>query len=383
MMPLSIEHESNKEPLSFSFLLRSISLLVVLVVTSLFLIAPYYQTSFMQQHNTEVSTALKETTTLIGNSTIYLSSIVERWRQGLPIMNASLLELLQRTGTGPDCDCASSNEPTCCLRSVIVFHKMGHVVTDELFGACVFMVNIAFKSVRPHQMPLTPDYRSVLVLRNIWTALASGYLYHKRGMECWLDPYGEPRPNNRLQNTDWQNYFTAKNDTALTLCHYLRDQPEALGMRAYMEFIFRRKGGYRGLCIDLAIMNNVEIVKEKSMLVCYEDLLKTPKDTFDRMLHFLYPSNTKETHSNSNDGKSDDQPEGDVPVSTPSLLGQCYQTARTRVDSAFTGQDHYTGAHATNHDPELRSRLVALAKQIDAKFFNSQVAFLDTMIPCR
>ena len=42
-----------------------------------------------------------------------------------------------------------------------------------------------------YRFPFTGDYRHVVVTRNWYDAIISGYLYHKSCKERWLDWFGE------------------------------------------------------------------------------------------------------------------------------------------------------------------------------------------------
>jgi len=104
---------------------------------------------------------------------------------------------------------AASQKHACCQRAVIRSHKFGFVLVNELFRGInggnvgddkVKLVDpgqgpgsrryvsslVATSSVRAGRNATTAgastarDFRLVLVLRNIYEALASGYLYHKR-----------------------------------------------------------------------------------------------------------------------------------------------------------------------------------------------------------
>ena len=53
--------------------------------------------------------------------------------------------------------------------------------------------------------------RTVVVIRDLFDATVSGFLYHKTGHECWLDEDGIPNadtshPNDWLLHLDWQKY---------------------------------------------------------------------------------------------------------------------------------------------------------------------------------
>jgi len=107
--------------------------------------------------------------------------------------------------------------------------------------------------------PPMVDYRLVLVVRDIYASLVSGYLYHFTGRECHLDHYGDPLPEgqNPFANVKrWHRYLKGELDPprrGRTLCQYLADESERAGMKAYMEYIFNSQ--YQTL------MNNWALVR--------------------------------------------------------------------------------------------------------------------------
>ena len=55
------------------------------------------------------------------------------------------------------------------------------------------------------------DYRDVIVTRNIYESIASGYLYHKTGKECWLSSHGLPESFQKYYSRNlfhWQSIIS-------------------------------------------------------------------------------------------------------------------------------------------------------------------------------
>jgi len=46
------------------------------------------------------------------------------------------------------------------------------------------------------------------------------------------------------------------------------------------------------------------------------------------------------------------------------------------------GHQNYTGGHSTPHDPVLRGHLVDLIKELDEKYYNGEIAWLNEILPC-
>ena len=80
---------------------------------------------------------------------------------------------------------------------VITTHKWGYVSTMEW---CHKQPNCTFHEAFP-RFPRNMRYRAdVVVARNVYEAVASGYTYHRRGGECWVNENFEPNPYPRGGN---------------------------------------------------------------------------------------------------------------------------------------------------------------------------------------
>lgn len=64
------------------------------------------------------------------------------------------------------------------------------MLTQELFQK---PFSLTTSKIRPQYIPSDGDFRHVLVARDIYQAIASGYLYHESGHECWLTFNGQSR----------------------------------------------------------------------------------------------------------------------------------------------------------------------------------------------
>lgn len=216
-------------------------------------------------------------------------------------------------------------------------------------------------------------------------ALASGYLYHTTGRECWLNAQGEvvQRPD-KIERVHpyhinyWYKYagyplIPPSNNR--TLCEYLFDESLENGMRAYVDFSFRiyyqlyftrlalaiiPTFGYEGdknSNDDDDISSLLSYVKDRTYVVCYEDLIKDMDGTKADMDSFLL---------NKNDWTSS------------AKLEKKQYTKRSKRDT----QPLYNGGHSTSHDPILRRRLKNYIQHVDKKYYNGEIAWLDSIAPC-
>jgi len=293
----------------------------------------------------------------------------------------SLADLMQKSSAESPCSCINRNKPECCQRAVLRSHKMG----VELIGAIRKSGAIKPRQyVRPfgkfkgdklanysylnklkrfkerilggtgyQRQQSESDFRVILVVRNIYDACVSGYLYHKGGHECWLGVNGEPREDMHLLS-GWYWFIKSfriepKNRT---LCQFLKDESEELGMRAYIEYVFRAK--YALLLANYALAREFQFFHDRTRAVCFSALTSSADllaQKLDDMLDFLYgPSN-------------------------PSRRREVNGTLLASV----TG---YSGGHATSTDPGLRERLRGIVRKIDATYYGGDIEWFDSIFEC-
>jgi len=146
-----------------------------------------------------------------------------------------------------------------------------------------------------------------------------------------------------------------------SLCHYLSEATEVDGMRAYVEYIFRfPKSGYRQLLNNLAWSAAVPYFRERTMPLCYEDFtpstsvenyLKKASSAIDRLVDFYRMNSTIVS-------KAD------------------------RMDRLRSIAGNGAKGHATSHDHELRERLRDIIFTLDRKYYNGDIAWLNSFWPC-
>jgi len=107
-------------------------------------------------------------------------------------------------------------------------------------------------------------------------------------------------------------------------------------MRSYYKLMFR---------LWTAAQVN-DAVGERIMVACFEDL-----------------TSRNETHVNATGTK---------------LLDFLYNGT---AHNPFNGIGE-AGGHASSHDPELIGNLTKLIKELDERFYNGEIAWLDSVLPC-
>jgi len=251
-----------------------------------------------------------------------------------------------RHGGHDRCSCYNPKAQywTCCQRALLVEHKFGTFLISGLFQPNVKTLRLVPRVdnwTLPNQGGgggggRQVDYRHVVVTRNWYDALASGYLYHRSGRECWLTTQGQPRKYHNW-TIDWDEQLwtdhnrrraggggteddeefrsiggqdddgTGNNVTKLpvrqnneSICAYLQRSSEEDGMLAYMDWALQRYYGYLVEYHERVTANNTagsgsrhhgNGEESKSMFLCYEDFMNATKRPvlYERALDFLFP----------------------------------------------------------------------------------------------
>lgn len=181
--------------------------------------------------------------------------------------------------------------------------------------------------------------------------MVSGYLYHKSGKECWLSSRGAPLD----RNITWHRMF---DDLAMrvrvdhppagkrSLCQYLVDETEEMGMLVYSNFVMRRW--------NVAIVNMFKAIQlyedpmhRRSLFICMEDLSHptTKAATIERILEWFFPG-------------------------------------REFANTVVLPEEHkvvYAGNHSTDRDPVQRERLRSIIAKIDTEVYGGALANLHEM----
>ena len=274
-----------------------------------------------------------------------------------------------------------------------------------------------------------PDDRYVLVTRNFYTAIVSGYLYHKRHFECELNHWGKPSLFQRewLLKENWEERIRARlslqssngtsssssnttNQSSTTtttttpsrfipswppgkgrnLCQYLSDESERDGLRVYMEWA---KTMYFDPLLDFVNNQNQNptTIKNTStlLLVCFEDLVRDLNATVQRMTQWLFPplrntSTTTTTRSINSSLACDNTPPPPPPLATAVSSSPRHTTHPTTTMTAVSASRRADQspsrakirAHGTTHDPVIRQRLVPMVHELDQQLFQGALGTL-------
>ena len=241
---------------------------------------------------------------------------------------------------------------------------MGVQLVSLLFRS--FDFHNRFQPLNAEHWIASNDLRVALILRNIYDALVSGYLYHKQGRECFTDPNGLPLRDKqthkrRIGHTEYLKFTTfidAVNDhPAGNLCQYLMDEPVGKGMRAYIDFVFRNDYYSSSLLAWRSLSLQVDWIQERTHVTCFESLMSNRSAALADLLAFYYPTGVPNT-----------------------MQVRAHTADRLHMLSSKNGTYH--GPHSTNHDAELRENLIRVIHELDNEFYDGQIAFVDSMIPC-
>jgi hypothetical protein len=293
---------------------------------------------------------------------------------------------VQRNRT--DCSCEIDlGAYHCCQRAVLRVHKMGIMAVqswkDEYFGP-ILRRDLPIPEITSHRTlgsqfrmmkdkPIRDgDYRHVVVTRNWYDALISGYLYHKSGKECWLNYFGRPSYRGWLlenKQEDWeQRLLNPSIDTNMSfyrsvinmtwnpgngrnLCRYLIDEPEEMGLRVYIAWSMDL---YMYPLLDFQTRRQEQELqngRNRTKYVCYEQFTNpnTQSDVYHDMSQWLLP---------------------DRNLTFNRLKTTSAATEKRRTD------------HASDTDPKLRERMHAMMRKLDTDVFGGAIASSNAQFGC-
>jgi len=243
---------------------------------------------------------------------------------------------------------------------------MGFVLIAELLGDFRFEIELleSAHAVYQNLLSINVDYRLVQVMRDLHSAIVSGYLYHLDGRECWKDPLGRPKrfPNGRpikrllskwTQEETWERHLSYELKPPAdgrNLCQYLAGVPEPTGVRAYLDYVMNTK--YNSILGIWALSQEFAYVRERTSTVCFEKLSSNDeilvRDEIERVINFLF-NGTSHNFDH-------------------------WQHHKRKA---------FARAHQTSHDPVLRQRLVETIRGLDQEHYNGDIAWLRSVIPCQ
>lgn len=269
---------------------------------------------------------------------------------------------------------SSGSMPDCCFRGFRRSHKMGFIMTRGFAKSLSFGEYQIQLSGWPYRnfdyseksFPgNSKDFRVVLLLRNVYKALISGYLYHKSGMECWLNTMGKPKnPDKGFKQVKvWYEHLSYSLNPPRgnrSLCTYLAEESDEIGMRAYVDYIFHSQ--WIPTFTIWALSKELPVFQNRTLTVCYADLSSTEEGqisrTVQRMFDFYFPGSSDEFRATVRDSAN-------------------------KMDAAKSSKNQtYQGTHSTSHDPALHEHLEKLIRQIDHKYYNGDIQWLNSVLPC-
>jgi len=156
----------------------------------------------------------------------------------------------------------------------------------------------------------------------------------------------------------WEQYLTFSVDefpfptpAGRSLCRYLADESEQDGLRVYADFAL--SAFYYGLMPYWKIVQerHAQEGKQRTMLVCFDELSdpSTKINSYFKVVNWLYPNRANSSF---------------------------------HPPSSIVTHSAYSGGHATDHDPRLRSRLIEILGRLDCELFDNLLAFIEDAFPC-
>ena len=186
-------------------------------------------------------------------------------------------------------------------------------------------------------------YRHVVAVRNIHEAVASGYLHHQSGHECWLTFNGYSSAELGMDEKVFDYNIHVPDMPPRherSICTYLEDENLQHGMTVYIDVALHK---WHGGIEEYLRENDVNRV----MMVCFEDLSDPTQQElwFCKIMDWLFPGGH----------------EYQMPIQHP---------------------HQYSGGHSTSHDATLRSNLTSLVKRLDAQMFDGSLSKLQALFQC-
>jgi len=129
-----------------------------------------------------------------------------------------------------------------------------------------------------------------------------------------------------------------------SICRYIADESTKVGMRAYINWVFHKH--YIIFYTRWAWARAIPSLRDKVMEVCFEDLAdkSTQSSKVKEVMTFMGLLNNK---------------------------------------SPYHRRLPYSGGHATSHDPTIRMQLRDVIREVDADYFNGEIAWLHSILPCQ
>lgn len=278
-----------------------------------------------------------------------------------------------------NCTCL---DPFCpanqCHRGIVRVHKMGMtmlipvatrympktVETTELKVTAPHF-NQQFRNTQRYWPP--NNYRHIVVTRNFYDTLVSGYLYHKAHRECDLTQNGQPNYHGWLLNNSKEHWEVRINETLTKsmqpwplgrdrdLCTYLSEESEEDGMRVYMEWV---KAYYFDPLIEFTRERRQEEKLKNinhTLFYCFETFMDNFTQGLVDFCHFLFP-------------------EAPLPQQIHRYGAASYNGA---YKAYYYSPTLLVAGHSTVRDPKMRRRLKDIIQRLDQKLFEGSIERTD------
>lgn len=226
------------------------------------------------------------------------------------------------------------------------------MITQELFKPLYPIIQR--RNIDPKELRKDIDYRHIVITRNLYDALVSGYLYHQSGHECWLSFAGAPLPKQLQKNYNWEAYMTYSDPPyhprkRRSICQYLADESREMGMRVYMDVALSKWYSQILPYYQRVQKRNTEMKHTK--FLCFEQLTQSnqTEELFLESMDWFFPG------------------------------GHTYNTTPMAVQDM---ESTYKVAHATNSPSSVKHRLRNLVQHLDEKIFHGTYSAMDKALGC-
>ncbi|GKY98891.1 hypothetical protein MPSEU_000845000 [Mayamaea pseudoterrestris] len=253
-----------------------------------------------------------------------------------------------------NCSCFQ-RQRECCDRKVLRTHKFGYLLTQQLYKS--FDPVITRHRIAVSQLPVAAvdnnmDYRHVIIVRNMFDAIVSGFLYHQSGHECWLTFNGDRSRHEK--NFDWEKYLQYSHSypprRGRSLCRYIAHEHLNISMRVYIDVALSKwYAGVEPYFEEMERRKQAAVDSiPKTWVVCFEDYTNASQQLglFDESMDFMFPGEGRDDYV--------------IPLQPES----------------------YDGGHASSHDPATRQALKQLVYELDEQVFGHALEKLNSLYNC-
>lgn len=237
---------------------------------------------------------------------------------------------------------------TCCSRTLRHAHKMGnHLAREALTHQVWSNLRIATDTFR-YEKP-EHDYRDAIIVRDMYSTIISGYLYHKKGHECWLDSFGRPTNITTIDNRWWETIRTVMPFPVRrkrSLCRYLAEESVEHGLHLYahMSLFF----WFKHLVLQHSYSRTPDDAN-RTFFLCFGELSsgESQQSAVSRIINHLWPG------------------------------------AHNFRFQSIPLMKNYNGSHSTKDFSEnYKAALRRHVAKIDEKYYSGEIAALNSLFGC-